>query len=287
MRQFLFANNSFLIIITIILFSFSGCEKDYNTFIDSTGSAPALSEPNFSISVVNTDTINIKGQPVRSPDDILTIGGVAKARVVSVGGEKEISAVGCSITNSSFLLAESLLHDDGIFPDATANDSVFSGYIEFQIQRVVVGTFSINLWSESTSRYKSNTIILPLQIVRINHPPILANLVMDSLISIKAITQKYFQIVIQATDPDGQSDVRMVYFNSYKPDGSPSSGNPFYLYDNGDINGISGDYMAGDGYYSLRTGIPTYTGTYRFEFHAVDRSNDTSNTIIKKIVVTN
>jgi hypothetical protein len=286
-RQLLLKNNFFLFIIILSVLSLSGCEKKYNTIVDSLGNAPALSNASFSFSVVNTDTINIAGQSSRSSNDTLTIKGIAKVNVVSSAGEKEIAVVGYSLNNFNSSFSDGMLHDDGIFPDVKANDTVYTGYVEFQIQRVVVGAFSLDLWSESTSGYISNTVILPLQIVRLNHPPVLSNLVVDSLISLKGIDQNYFQITIAAMDPDGQADIRTVYFNSFKPDGSPSSGNPFYLYDDGDMNGASGDSKAGDGLYSLKVGLPSSTGTYQFKFSAIDRSNDTSNVIIKNIIVTN
>jgi hypothetical protein len=286
-RRLLLKNNFFIII--ILLICISGCEKKYGAVIDSPGSAPTIKGGSFSISVVNTDTINITGQTLRSPEDTLTIRGIAQVSIDSSAGGMNIANVGYSVTNIDFLssLTEGTLHDDGLPPDAKANDNIYSGYIEFQVQRVFVGTFSVNLWSESTGGYLSNTVILPLQIVRLNHPPVLSNLLADSLISISGIDQKFIQITITATDPDGQSDIRMVYFDSFKPNGSPASGNPFLMYDDGDFSGVSGDSKAGDGIYSLKVGLPTITGTYRFEFHAVDRSNDTSNSIIKNIVVTN
>jgi hypothetical protein len=250
---------------------------------------PVIEDGRFSVSVVNTDTINITGQFLRSPDDTLTIRGIAQVSLDSSANGMNGSIVGYSVTNINFLssLTEGTLHDDGLPPDAKANDNVYSGYIEFQIQRVVVGAFSINLWGEGSTGYRSNTLILPLQIIRFNHPPVLSNLVADSLISISGTDQNYIQIIIAVADPDGQTDVRMVYFNSFKPNGSPSSGNPFLMYDDGDFSGPSGDSKSGDGLYSLKVGLPTNAGTYRFEFHAVDRSNDTSNTIIKNIVVIN
>jgi len=286
-RQLLFENKFSFVV--IILLSFIGCEKNNNTLIDSIGSAPVVIDASFSNPIINTDTINIAGHTGRSPDDTLVIRGIAKVTVDSTINAMNISSVGYSVTNYNFSssLTEGALHDDGIFPDVKANDRIYSGYIEFQIQRAFVGTVSINVWSEGTVGYRSNTFILPLQIVRLNHPPVLSNLIVDSLISIKAINQKYFLVVIAAKDPDGQSDVRMVFFNSFKPDGSPAGGNPFYMFDDGDINGTSGDYSAGDGYYSLKVGLPSSAGIYRFEFHAVDRSNDSSNVIIKNIVVTN
>ena len=287
MSQFLRKNYFLVLVIFFILISTIGCEKNYTTVIDSAGGAPLIQNANFSVSVVNTDTINLAGHPVRSPEDTVTIRGIAQVRIDSSAGAMNISLVGYSVLDFSSSLTEGTLHDDGIPPDRNAHDNIYSGYIDFQIQRVFVGILSINLWGESMTGYRSNTSVLPLQVIRLNHPPVLSNLIVDSLISIKGINQKFFPIIIKATDPDGQSDIRIVYFNSYKPNGSPASGNPFLMYDNGDYNGTSGDFTADDGYYSLRVGLPTAAGTYRFEFFAVDRSNDTSNTFIKNIVVTN
>jgi hypothetical protein len=277
----------FVFTIFFILFCTSGCEKNYSTLVDTASGVPFIRNASFSVSVVNTDTINLAGHPLRSPDDTVTIRGIAQVKIDSSANGANISFARYSVFDFSSSLTEGTLHDDGIPPDINAHDNIYSGDVEFQIQRVFVGTLSINLWSESTAGYRSNTSVLPLQIIRINHPPVLSNLVVDSLISIKGINQKFFPIVIKAADPDGQSDVRIVYFNSYKPNGSPALGNPFLMYDDGNINGTSGDYAAGDEFYSLRVGLPTAAGTYRFEFFAVDRSNDTSNAFIKNIVVTN
>jgi len=89
------------------------------------------------------------------------------------------------------------------------------------------------------------------------------------------------KLSIKATDPDGQSDIQKVFFNSYRPDGSPSTGNPFQMFDDGNFNGQSGDSEAGDGIYSLTVQLPTTTqrGTYRFVFQATDRSGAQSNEV--------
>jgi hypothetical protein len=110
---------------------------------------------------------------------------------------------------------------------------------------------------------------------------------MDSLVYVSDKDQ-FLQLNIKASDPDGQSDILKVFFNSFKPDGSPSIGNPFQLYDDGNEE-LNGDMIAGDGIYGLIIKLPANTtiGIYRFEFHAIDRSLDTSNVIIKNLVIAN
>ena len=93
-----------------------------------------------------------------------------------------------------------------------------------------------------------------------------------------------FLITVEATDPQGLQDITQVVLNSFKPDGSPSVGNPFFLRD----DGIGGDVMADDGTYSIRVGFDqsNTSGTYRFEFHAKDKTGAVSNILIHLITLT-
>jgi hypothetical protein len=151
-----------------------------------------------------------------------------------------------------------------------------------------VGKLTLSLWSVDKSGNPSNVIYLPLEILRRdNQKPILSDLQMDSLVAIGGDDQ-VLNFYITATDLDGQSDIYRVYFNSFiPPKGTPSTSNPFFMYDDGDI--IHRDVIAGDGVYSLAVKLPKTTkiGTYRFEFHAIDRSLDSSNVTTHTIVITN
>jgi hypothetical protein len=284
----LFLNKSFSsFIVILILLLLPCCENKQNTVIDSTGNAPIIAQTTFSLSVINTDTMNVG--PERKPNDILTIRGIASAKVTHVEGKKEIKLVNCYVMRdpSSSSIGSSTLHDDGVEPDITENDSIFSGYVNFQIIRVEVGIFCLQFSSENYNSFKSNSFFTTLQIVRLNHPPFLSNLQTDSLVSIGGVDH-ILQIRIAASDSDGQSDIQKVFFNSFKPDGSPAIGNPFLMLDDGDPYGTSGDLTLGDGTYGLKVILlrTTTPGTYRFEFHATDRSLESSNPIIKNIVIT-
>jgi hypothetical protein len=289
-RQFLLDKYIFPFAVVLGVLSFSSCEKNYDTVIDSAVSTPVASDPKFSLSKVYTDTIyNSKG--VKKPDDTLTIRGFASIMVSHAGGKTEIAAVRFSLIDnqSSSHVSEGILLNDGIFPDQNAFDSVYSRSIDFQIRRVFVGKMMLSLWSEDRSGRLSNTYLLPLEIIRRdNQKPFLSNLTMDSLVVVSDADQ-FLQLKIKASDPDGQSDILKVFFNSYKPGGSPSVGNPFQMYDDGNENQLSGDMIAGDGIYGIIVRLPATAtiGKYRFEFHAVDRSLDSSNVIIKNMEITN
>jgi hypothetical protein len=59
------------------------------------------------------------------------------------------------------------------------------------------------------------------------------------------------------------------------------------MYDDGNLSGISGDDIAGDGIYSIIIQLPpnTQKGKYRFEFQAIDKSNASSNILTHYIYV--
>ncbi|MBN1399133.1 MAG: hypothetical protein JXA06_13950 [Bacteroidetes bacterium] len=278
----------------LCLLCFSGCEKQYDSVVNSEGTAPVLSDAAFSLTVVNTDTINIG--PVRSPDDQLSISGLASVKMVHPQGSANISRVFCSIVEdiSGVSIGEYSLHDDGVLPDQHTGDGVYSGYVSINIQRSVVGKYWITFCGESSRgyvlsqgfTYQSVSAMLPFRIVRENHPPVLSNLEMDTLVYL-GNTNHILQLRVSAIDLDGQTDIRRVFFNSYKPDGSPSSGNPHSLYDDGGANLDDGDLTAGDGIYGLKISLPnaTPTGIYRFEFRAVDKSLDSSNVLTRNIVI--
>ena len=128
MHQFLFENKfSFFI---IIFLSLTGCEKNNNTIVDSVGNAPVLIGASFSPSIINTDTINVAGKAVRSPDDTITIKELRQEGSILRSKGRVFHNVRYSVTNYNFSssLTEGALHDDGVFPDAKANDGIFSGY---------------------------------------------------------------------------------------------------------------------------------------------------------------
>ena len=114
-----------------------------------------------------------------------------------------------------------------------------------------------------------------------NNPPVLSHLSAPDTIS--RTSGKQYILSVQVSDPQGLADIGQVYFNTYKPDGTPSSGNPFFMRDDGQ----KGDAVAGDGIYSAGISISSQnaTGNYRFEFYAVDQSGAVSQPVIHIITV--
>lgn len=125
-------------------------------------------------------------------------------------------------------------------------------------------------------------VIDPVQ----NVPPIVRNLQAPSVLNLHPTDTLKIILSIEAYDPDGREDIKSVFFNSFLPDGSPSRSNPIYLYDDGNYQ-ANGDQQANDGIYSRIIILPPNTpkGTYRFEFQAIDKKNESSNIISHNLVV--
>ena len=111
-----------------------------------------------------------------------------------------------------------------------------------------------------------------------NVPPIISNLTAPDTATIGTDTT-FIHITLAVVDSNGLSDVVFVWFDSFLPNGNPSSQNPISMFD----DGTNGDVTAGDGIYSRIVILPPVgvtLGTYRWEFRARDRSGFLSNQII-------
>jgi hypothetical protein len=283
-RQLLLKIFLFPFIVGLSFIFLSGCEKKYDTVIDSVGSAPVISGAKFSLTVINTDTMYV-GQ-VQTSHDLFNIRETASLKVIHPDGKEKIASVNYFLGDyqSSIILSEGTLHDDGVPPDLISNDNIYSGYVAFQIQRVVVGDFVLKMWGKNQNGDESNVVFLPVHIGRFNHAPIISNLIAPDTLHIKDI----LSLKLQVSDSDGLSDVYEVGYLSLKPDGSyANNGNLIQMYDDGGEQPQSGDLVEGDGIYTYTTTVPSDApiGTYVFTFSAFDRLHITSNTIIHRMTI--
>lgn len=261
-----------------------GCEKHQDSLIDTAGSPPVLLHTSISPSSINSDSINVGTS--RSPDDVLSISAVLTADATGTI-DNPVTAVRYVLNspNDNQSISNGQLFDDGVGTEVINGDGKYSAKVTFQIKRVEIGVFSFSILAESKNGFQSNANIVPLTVYRGNNAPVLSDL--DTPDTVKLGSQNQLLVLhVRANDPDGLSDIASVVFNSFKPDDTPSGGNPFRMYDDGNVSN-HGDDKAGDGVYSLIVTLPptVQTGTYRFEFQAFDRSNAASNILIQRITV--
>jgi len=176
-----------------------------------------------------------------------------------------------------------LLSDDGNGCDPAAGDGYFSFCADMSglIRRRGDYTLRFQAWDKKGEASPPRTTVLRVALQ--NRPPVLTEL--NAPAQVNRREGNPILLSIRASDPDGQDDIRKVFFNTAKPDGSPSSGNPFFMYDDGTSG--HGDAAAGDGVYSLTITINTSnaTGEYSFEFTAEDYSGVKSAPVLHIIQV--
>ncbi len=172
------------------------------------------------------------------------------------------------------------------FGDSTANDMIYSAKInltktyqsgQFEFDFFVSGlNGNVKLIGKKYMLYSSQNK---------DYPPVISNLSMPDSVKINV----NFVFSLKVSDQNGLSDIKEVYFELFRPDGSivysntSSKDTKFPMFDNGDVQN-SGDKTAGDGIYSLKNSFAANApvGYWRFEF---DKSDSLSNKIVHLIKV--
>jgi hypothetical protein len=270
----------------LLALCFFACESTDNTPIDPFQLPPFVTSLAVLPTSINTDTVNIG--PQRLPTDSLRITVTATVQASDPEGLPNVKEVTARVFKpaSQDLIQTAQLYDKGNPPDALAGDGTFSGAVQFVIVRSDIGDFKIEVTATNKADVTSNTLTASFSVLRLNKPPAISDVVAPDTVSVGTSTILLI-LAVRATDPDGQTDIQKVFLNSFKPDGSPASGNPFQMFDDGNASGSSGDAIEGDGIYSLIIQLPpgTAKGNYRFEFQAVDRSGAASNIIAHTLTV--
>ncbi len=145
------------------------------------------------------------------------------------------------------------------------------------------GVHRFRFCARDKSGLESVPVVLEAAVVLPNDPPLLSDAVAPD--TVDRNTADPILLSVRVTDPQGASDIRRVYFNTTRPNGAPSSGNPFLMLD----DGTAGDAVAGDGVYSLQIVISASNalGNYRFDFYAEDNAGAMAGPLTRIITVVN
>ena len=177
----------------------------------------------------------------------------------------------------------------------TIVDSTVSGTITVAPPSVYVGnlTYTFTPYNQIAEPGNSVSTILKLYNSK-NLPPVIDSVSAPDSLQIDSTHAILFYLYATANDPNGLNDIKHVYFDTFKPDGKASTGNPFYMYDDGGASGnpADGDSVANDGIYTLIVQLPALDaptppalGKYVFKFYAEDRSGAVSQPVSHDIEV--
>ena len=173
------------------------------------------------------------------------------------------------------------IYDDGIEPDVSAEDGIFTGTFTTDFADSIIGVYPFSFQVFDKEGDSTDFVRRDVEVINeANAPPHIFNLSAPDTLSRQAGADT---LSIEVIDPQGYDDIRRVYFNVTKPDSSPALGNPFQMRDDGQ----GGDVTAHDGVYSLGIIITPDNdpGEYTFVFEAEDLSGSKSNVIVHIITV--
>jgi hypothetical protein len=164
---------------------------------------------------------------------------------------------------------------------ATAGAAEYSAIADMTALLTGSGIHRFRFCARDKSGLESVPVVLEAAVVLPNDPPVLSDAVVPDTVDRESSAP--ILLSLRVTDPQGASDIRRVYFNTTKPNGAPSSGNPFLMTD----DGASGDAVAADGVYSLQIVISASNtlGNYRFDFYAEDNAGATAGPLSRVITV--
>jgi hypothetical protein len=258
------------ILFLLIPIFLGGCEKNYNNVVDSQISYQIESVSSFDNYVYSAS------------DSLITI----SLKVNSSADIKDIYFDIYSSDNNKLNDSPVELYDNGVISngDTTAGDNKYSA--RFPMSRSYpVGLYTIKYFITDINNNTKQAAIKSFEYDNNQNdlPPQISDLAAPDTVKV-ADPKSIIFMSVSASDPNGSTDIKEVYFISYRPDGSTSN-EKNQMYDDGDD--LHGDLKAGDGIYSILIQVtPQNTkGIYKFNFRATDRSNKLSNIISHNIVI--
>ena len=259
-----------------------GCENAGLDPSDSSPVPPRAASPHVSPETVNIDSLTPAGSTYGIT---LTV----SVRASDPDGQGDLSSVLAEAMRpgegASF--AQTSLHDDGIAPDTTAGDSVFSGTLFFYATRPQAGVYRVRFVAQDRAALRSTGVEATCNLIRNNAVPVLDSLSLaapDTLVRPPS-GSLLFRVSIAAQDSDGLSDIQRVFMENL------ATLTRFTLLDDGGApqpGGVtSGDSLAGDGIFSITFGLPSSapSGVLQYRLQAVDAAQDTSTSVPYTLVV--
>jgi len=258
-----------------------GCDKNPLGVIDPKG-LPAF----ISSARVSPDSVKLTTLP--ESNGVLTVTLNARLQVSLPSGGATLGSVNAGVfaTNAIDPFLNATLLDNGVAPDSTAGDGVYSARITFGVLKSATGRYRVQLSATTTDGLVSNILDLPFYMIRNNVAPALSNLSAPDTVTIPVGGGATIRMSVKATDGDGQSDIKEVFFRSL--DSSDPMFKFLLLDDGAGTSGQSGDAVEGDSVYTVLISVadsPTVRKTYRFAFQAADAFGDTSATLLHRMTI--
>jgi hypothetical protein len=238
------------------------CEKDDGSIVDPILYFPVIDSVYLTPTAFDTNRIEISiNAKVSSVDPISSV----KAKI--------IDPLGSQVTEVDLVLNGEFYTFNAVVAPAC----------------IILGNYKVEFLAVTNSGLNSNTVTNTFEVTNSNSikPTVSIVYAPDSLLRPTGSELVPAFLQVQVNDPDGICDIEWARFNAVNPNGIPNPSNPFTMYDNGNPLPPFSDTVANDGKYSLTIYISSQAtlGDFSFKFFAKDRSDLTSDTLLKLINV--
>lgn len=270
---------------TLLLVVFAGCELDQSTSFDPQSTPPVLIDARISPVFINVASF----QSLPAIDTVITV--IATLDAPSPFTTSVIYEI---FDPEGTLTFAGTLSDNGVAPDQTSADGIYTTSVRISVTGNTIGTFSVFIFARNAENEQSVLFSLPLTLFNSSNAiPVLSMLsAPDTVFVPSGGDVRLIKVSISAADSQGLNDIVSVSLRSLRPDSTVAG--LFPLYDDGGtivqptFNISSGDSLARDGRYTLT--IPIFSSaqknTFRdFVFTATDRSNAVSAPVIQRVYI--
>ncbi|MBV6478458.1 MAG: hypothetical protein HGGPFJEG_01213 [Ignavibacteria bacterium] len=238
--------------IVIVVYS---CEKDSDTVIDPSISAPLISGQFQSLDTVETTS----SSPLIS---------FYTSVIADRNGGEQITSVSMIINDPlNNELASINLTDNGTLPDTIAGDGKYSAIVSLSnINCLLVGNYSLEYIALNNSGLYSNLITSDIYVKNsFNAPPVISGTNLpDSIVRPLPGDSLLLTISVTVSDPDGLCDLKDVSFVTVRPNGVILPAIPMFYNGNGEF--LFSNYV-------LPSSDPSSFGYFKYTFTPKDRSN--------------
>lgn len=263
----------------------SSCKPEDKSIIDVSFHQAALHIASLTLTAdsLRLDSVNTSNLPPAShgPDDTVQLSFLTRIGISPETLPTQIAKAHINVYGPDGALIQQVeMRNDGVAPDLTAGDSVFSASVNLSIPRKQIGTYSF-AFSMLNTDGNSDARIKTIEVWNSgNHKPVLSGLDAPDTVQVPLpgfINAYIFSV--HASDAEGLKDIAHVY--TFVVDSTGNSGPLFDMFDDGSI-AVNGDSVQNDGRFSRIFKLDsTNTRHYKntFKFYGVDLSGAISDTI--------
>lgn len=278
-----FFRSANILLLAVLSVFLSSCEKDREGAIDPVLSAPLVESASIGTAILNLDTTSDAGV-LRLPDGTYRITQPLSARIQYDVGIGTLKGVYYRLyrPGSSSYFSSGTLNRDTL---TSAETAVYSASISFSMNRSEAGLYRIEVFAQGQSASAGNYVQIPLRVTRNNSAPVIVSADIPDTVTLPLGGRLLITFSVAVSDSDGLGDIAGAFFYSL------SSSRPtdrIVLADDGNVTGISGDAVAGDGTYTITVELvdgPNVRRTFEFEFHAGDLQGADSGPLTKFLTV--